>query len=101
MAYDPKEGDISIFKNENRTKDTAPTHRGQILWNGQKLKIALWPKQGDKGPFLAGRVEVDDYVKPDAVPASAVDNFIEAPAPSGPPPSDPIPEVPKGDDLPF
>ncbi len=101
MAYTPKDGDISIFKNENRTKDTHPTHRGTMQWNGEKLKISLWPKQGDKGPFLSGRVETDDYVKPESVPASAVDDFI-APAQSDPAQTEPIPGVDNGtDDLPF
>lgn len=103
MAYEPKDGDVSIFKNENRTNDNQPTHRGTMQWNGEKLKISLWPKATTDGKaFLSGKVQVDDYVKQQPVPASAVDDFIE-PASSEPqlPPSDPIPSAPQSDDLPF
>jgi len=101
MAYEPKDDDISLFKNDNRTKDTQPTHRGTMLWNGQKLKISLWPKQSKEGlVYLGGNVQVDDYIPTQAVPASAVDDFI-APAQSELPPSEVIPAAPETNDLSF
>ena len=58
MAYQPKDGDISIFKNEN-AKDNQPTYRGTALINGEPYKISLWVKESTKGKFFAGKIESD------------------------------------------
>jgi hypothetical protein len=58
MAYEAKDGDISIFKNE-KTKDSQPDYTGSVIINGKKMKVALWIKEGQKGKFFAGRV--DDF----------------------------------------
>jgi hypothetical protein len=61
MAYEMREGDVSIFKNDNAT-GKQPQYRGTALINGQKYKLSLWIKEGAKGKFFAGRIEPDTYV---------------------------------------
>ena len=61
MAYEQKEGDISIFKNNNKEKDSQPDYTGSALINGQKMRVALWVKEGTKGKFFAGKVHEDTY----------------------------------------
>jgi hypothetical protein len=63
MAYEQKEGDISIFKNNNKEKDSQPDYTGSALINGQKMRVALWVKEGTKGKFFAGKVQEDTYNK--------------------------------------
>jgi hypothetical protein len=61
MAYEKKPGDISIFKNDRKEKDTHPDYRviGLDL-NGDKIKGALWLKTDRNGnKFMAGRIEHD------------------------------------------
>jgi hypothetical protein len=64
MAYEHKEGQISIFEN-NKKMANQPSHRGTGLFQGQKIKIALWEKQGNLGTFYSGKIELDNYVKSD------------------------------------
>ena len=56
MAYERKEGDISIFKNE-KTKDSQPDYTGSALINGQLMRVALWVMEGSKGKFFAGKIQ--------------------------------------------
>ena len=63
MAYEQKEGDVSLFKNDKKQPGSnQPDMRGTALLNGQKLKLSLWTKgEGDR-KFLAGKIELDNYV---------------------------------------
>lgn len=63
MAYEKKPGDISIFKNDRKEKDTHPDYRGTgVGLNGEKIKVALWLKTDRNGnKFMAGRIEEDTY----------------------------------------
>lgn len=45
MAYEQKEGTVTIFANTHKTRDTSPSHRGTAKINGQELDIALWVQQ--------------------------------------------------------
>lgn len=57
MAYERKPGDIAVFKNEKKEKDTHPDWKGELLTpGGEKLEVALWAK-GGKGTMLAGSVK--------------------------------------------
>jgi hypothetical protein len=63
MSYEPKDGDVSIFKND-KAEGKQPGYRGTALIDGQKYKISLWVKEGQKGKFFSGRIEPDNYKKP-------------------------------------
>lgn len=61
MAYEQKDGDISIFKNNKKETEKQPDYTGTALINGQKMKVALWVKEGQKGKFFAGKIQEDNY----------------------------------------
>ena len=56
-TYQKKEGDISVFTNQSDNAN-APSWKGNLLLNGIEYQVALWRKQGAKGEFLAGNVQV-------------------------------------------
>lgn len=51
MAYELREGQGSLFRNENRNNDKAPHARGEALIGGVVYEIAAWTKEGRKGKF--------------------------------------------------
>ena len=57
MAYEKKNGDTVLFKN-NKEKDTQPDITGELLWEGKVIKLAYWAKKGEKGTFYAGKAEL-------------------------------------------
>lgn len=60
MAYEQREGDVSVFKNDTATGNQ-PQYRGSAMINGEKYKLSLWVKEGKKGKFFAGKIEPDNY----------------------------------------
>lgn len=66
MAYEPKNGDISIFKNENKTSENAPDYTGYYInEQGERMEVSLWLKEAGNGKkFLSGRVRKKDAQKP-------------------------------------
>lgn len=77
MAFEMKDGQGSLFKNERRTTETQPQFRGQVKINGKLLDIAAWTKKTQKGdtflslsvseprqqaqqPVAAGKQEITD-----------------------------------------
>lgn len=64
MAYEKKPGDLAVFKNDRKEKDSHPdyTITGLTL-DGQPMKGALWLKEDRNGKkFMAGKIEVDTYL---------------------------------------
>lgn len=50
MAYAPKPGSFSLFKNERRGKDTHPEYRGDgVLPDGTPAWISAWVKETREG----------------------------------------------------
>ena len=56
-TYQKKDGDISVFTNHSDNAN-APAFKGNLLLNGIEYQVSLWRKQGAKGEFLAGSVQV-------------------------------------------
>lgn len=57
MAYEQKNGELVIFKNEKKT-DRQPDYKGRGLdLNGQEIEIALWVKQGKEQKFFSARIQ--------------------------------------------
>jgi len=54
MAYERKDGDFVLFKNDRKTNPKAPDYKGTILINGEELELAAWKKEGKNGTFMAG-----------------------------------------------
>jgi hypothetical protein len=53
MAFTPKEGSGSLFKNDRKTSDTHPDLTGTIMVNGKEHWLSAWRKEGKKGPFYS------------------------------------------------
>ncbi len=51
MAYELREGQGSLFRNERRDNDKQPHARGEILIGGVLYEISAWTKEGKKGKF--------------------------------------------------
>ena len=56
MAYEPRPGQGSLFRNDKRSKDTQPNATGYILAHrdikaGEKVRLAAWTKKGTHGAF--------------------------------------------------
>jgi len=58
MAYEMKEGDISIFVNDKEGNDARPDYTGKALVDGTEMRVALWKRESSGGTaYLSGRVE--------------------------------------------
>ncbi len=59
MAYEKKDGDISIFKNDKGENDKRPDMRGTALIGGVEYRVSLWTRtsQKDGSKFLSGKIE--------------------------------------------
>lgn len=51
MAYELREGQGTLFKNDKREKDSQPNARGEALIDGVLYEVAAWTKEGRKGKF--------------------------------------------------
>lgn len=60
MSYERKDGDVVIFKNDKKS-DKQPDYRGNALVNGKEMKVSLWIKEGAKGKFFSGKIELDNF----------------------------------------
>jgi hypothetical protein len=53
MAYTPKEGSGSLFKNERKETQNHPDFTGSIMVNNREHYLSAWTKEGKKGKFLS------------------------------------------------
>jgi hypothetical protein len=53
MAYVPKEGSGSLFKNDRKTTETHPDYTGTIMVNGKVHYLSGWVKESTKGKFFS------------------------------------------------
>lgn len=51
MAYELKDGQGSLFKNDKREKDTHPHATGTAMIGGVEYWVSAWTKEGAKGKF--------------------------------------------------
>lgn len=67
MAYELKEGQGSLFKN-NKVSEKAPDCKGSVLINGQLYEIAAWKRESERaGAWLSLSVKL----KQDDLPAGS------------------------------
>jgi uncharacterized protein (DUF736 family) len=71
MAYEKKNGDISLFKNDKGDNEKRPDMRGEALIDGRTYRVSLWTKtsQKDGKKFLSGKIEAEQPVAQAAVAA--------------------------------
>lgn len=61
MAYEPKPGSFSLFKNDKEGNDKRPDYRGDGLdLDGNPIKVSAWLKEGAKGKFLSCKIEAKE-----------------------------------------
>lgn len=53
MAYEHREGQGALFKNDKKESDKHPDYKGNIMLGGKVYEIAGWKKDGGKGTFLS------------------------------------------------
>lgn len=49
MAFELKQDQATLFKNEKKEKPNHPDYTGQINQNGKVRKLAAWIKESKKG----------------------------------------------------
>lgn len=49
MAYEPKEGQGSLFRNERKQQPNHPDYQGQIFIGGVEYWISAWVKESQGG----------------------------------------------------
>ena len=80
MAYEPKAGSLSLFKNDRKEKNTHPDYKGDgIDLQGNPVWISAWIKEGAKGKFMSISIQAKEAHA--AVPRQA--SPAARPAPSG------------------
>jgi hypothetical protein len=58
MAYEPKPGDFTLFKNDKEGNEKRPDYTGNGLGlDGSKIKVSAWIKQGKSGKFMSCRFQ--------------------------------------------
>ena len=84
MAWELKEGQGSLFKNQRREKETHPHATGECMIDGVVYRVSAWIKEGKNGKFqsLAFRRK-DEEAAPRSKPAdkqqTAFDDLDEPP----------------------
>jgi hypothetical protein len=79
VSYQKKDGDIVLFQND-KTKDTQPTMRGELWLDNVTYEVAVWTKLDRNGKkFLAGNAKVKEE-RPAKVVAPASKPVEETPA---------------------
>lgn len=53
MAYEHREGQGALFRNDKKDSDKHPDYKGTIMLGGVVYEIAGWKKDGTKGTFLS------------------------------------------------
>jgi hypothetical protein len=81
MAYQLKDGQGSLFKNERKEKDTHPTHKGEIMIDGKLYWLSAWVKEGKKGRFFSLSAKRKDETPdrreaPKSAPAADYDDSV-------------------------
>lgn len=58
MAYEPRPGSFSLFRNDKEGNDNRPDYTGDGLDpDGKPIKISAWIKEGKNGKFMSCRME--------------------------------------------
>lgn len=53
MAWENKEGQGALFKNERKTEDSHPNLQGTIRIDGRDYYLSGWTKDGSKGRWIS------------------------------------------------
>lgn len=68
MAYEPKDGSGSLFKNDKGDNPNRPDYRGDIMVEGVVYSLSAWIKEGQKGKFMSLSASPKEGAAPAARP---------------------------------
>ena len=58
MAYQPKPGSFSLFKNDKQGNANRPDYTGDGLdLDGKPIRVSAWVKQGKNGKFMSCNIQ--------------------------------------------
>lgn len=78
MAYEAKAGTFSLFKNQNKLKDTHPDYSGDGKdLSGNEIYVSAWLKEGKNGKFMSCSFKLKE-AKPAAQPAISHDDLNDS-----------------------
>jgi hypothetical protein len=60
MAYEPKDGQGSLFKNDKDGVETRPDYKGSIRIDGTDYWLSAWIKEGEKGKWMSMSAQPKD-----------------------------------------
>jgi uncharacterized protein (DUF736 family) len=60
MAFELKDGQGTLFKNDKKGNEKAPDYRGEAMIDGVMHKVAGWLKDGKNGKWMSLKIEVAD-----------------------------------------
>lgn len=78
MAYTPKPGSFSLFKNDRKEQDNHPDYKGDGAdLDGNAVWVSAWIKRSDKGTFMSCSFKLKEE-KPVAKPQlSTAERFVD------------------------
>jgi hypothetical protein len=91
MAYEPRDGDGTLGRNDRKTSDRHPDMKGKLLLNGVEYWVSAWLKQGQNGEFYSLRVEPKQDRPPQQRQQPAQQHSREPGAYASPLPDDEVP----------
>lgn len=66
MAYEYKEGQINVFKNDKKQEGSnQPDYRGKLMIGGVMKEVSLWVKESGNGTKYMGGQISNEYKKPE------------------------------------
>ena len=78
MAYEAKAGTFSLFKNQNKLKDTHPDYSGDGKdLGGNEIYVSAWLKEGKNGKFMSCSFKLKE-AKQAAQPAISHDDLNDS-----------------------
>ena len=103
MAYEPKPGSFTLFKNDKGNNPKRPDWRGKVFIGGEEYKLSGWlrvSKDGAGVQYIKGSVERIDPNAAPYQPAAAPQN-IPTPRITPPPTQYGLDQPTATEDVPF
>ena len=67
MAYEQREGQGALFKNNEKSDPKHPDYRGDMTVGGAKFWLAAWIKEGKNGKFMSVQAKPKEEKTPTGV----------------------------------
>lgn len=75
MAFEPKPGQFSLFKNDKDGNESRPDYTGDgMALDGTLIRVAAWKKEGRNGTFLSCKIQPKEPRQEQAAPPPKQDS---------------------------